>query len=163
MNPRQKGRPRLLDLKGGKRTIIDEADWPLVEGKTVYLGTNGYAYYSTWENGRSYPRTLHSLLVDAPKGSHIDHINGDKLDNRQTNLRVVSPQRNQINRKRPNKNNSTGIRGVNYAPHLSRKSPWRAQITVNRKNLHLGLFATAEEATAARRAAELEHYGEYCP
>jgi hypothetical protein len=100
-------KPVLLDLKDGKRVLIDETDAPKIEGKTIYLGTNGYAYYSTWEGGRSYPRTLHSLLVDAPKGAHIDHINGDKLDNRQENSEA--------------------------------------------------------EAITARRAAELEHFGEYCP
>lgn len=161
--PRKGEKPILLDLKDGKQTVVDVADWPRVRELTVYLGTNGYAYYSKWEDGRSYPRTLHSLLVDAPKGSHIDHVNGDKLDNRRENLRVVTPQRNQVNRKRPNKNNTTGVRGVNYMPRLSKKSPWRAQITVNRRNLHLGLFATEAKAIAARRAAELKYFGEYCP
>lgn len=42
-------------------------------------------------------------------------------------------------------------------------STWRAQITVNRRNIHLGLFPTKEAATAARRAAELKYYGEECP
>lgn len=150
-------RPRLLDLK------LDDQDLHVLESRTVYLGTNGYAYYSTWENGRSVPRTLHSLIMGpTPPKSHIDHINGDKLDNRRANLRVVSPGLNQVNRHELNKNNSSGVRGVQRTGQ-SQIRPWRAQITANRKNYHLGLFATKDEAVAARRAAEVELYGELCP
>ena len=156
-------RPRLLDLPHGHTAIIDEADWLAVSSLTLYLGANGYVYYSIWENGRSIPRTLHQFLMGRTPGTHIDHINGDKTDNRRANLRVVSPQTNQVNRKRLNRNNASGLRGVAYRPQLSAKSPWRAQITVDRKNYHLGLFATQEEAVQARRAAELERYGELTP
>lgn len=158
-------RPRLLDLPGGHQTQLDEVDFENVvqSGLTVYLGSNGYAYFSRWESGRSWPGTLHRWLMEAPKGAHVDHINGDKLDNRRQNLRIVSPQTNQVNRKQLNKNNSSGIRGVQHVPHLSSHNPWRAQITVERKNIHLGLFATRPKAVAARREAERQHYGEECP
>lgn len=156
-------RPLLLDLPHGYTAIVDETDVDIVSDLTLYRGTNGYVYYSTWEDGRSIPRTLHSLLISPPSGTHIDHINGDKLDNRRENLRVVTPQLNQVNRKSLNRNNSTGVRGVVYAPHLSPKKPWRAQITANRKNYHLGLFSTKQEAAEARRKAEIVHFGELCP
>jgi hypothetical protein len=152
----------LLDLPHGFWTVIDEADWPAVEGLTVYRGNNGYAYFSKWENGKSMPRTLHGFLMNPPKGSHVDHINGNKLDNRRENLRVVTPQRNQVNRKRPNRNNTSGVRGVSWCRE-SLHNPWKAQITAGGQNYHLGLFPTIEEALEARRAAELEHFGEFCP
>jgi hypothetical protein len=148
----------MVALPHGLVTMIDEADWPAVEPLTLYRSSNGYVYYSVWQDGRSQPYTLHAFLMDAPAGSHIDHINGDKLDNRRANLRVTTPQINQLNRKALNRNNQSGVRGVGRLG-----SRWRAQITVNRKNHHLGMFATMEEAIAARRAAELEHYGELCP
>jgi len=156
-------RPRLLDLPHGFRTVIDEDDWPTVEHLTLYLGANGYVQFSTWRDGRSWPQTLHSLLARAPKGAHVDHINGDRLDNRRANLRVVTPQRNQVNRKRLNRNNTSGVRGVSFRPNLSSTKPWRAQIMVNRRAIHLGLFETREEAIVARQAAELLHFGELCP
>ncbi len=156
-------RPRLLDLPHGHQAVIDEADWPAVRALTLYRGTNGYVYYSIWGysmhgQGKSQPRTLHSFLKYAPPGFHIDHINGDKLDNRRANLRVVSPSRNQVNRKRLNKNNRSGVRGVDQA-----FGKWRAQITVDRTNHYLGLFENKDDAIAARRQAELQYFGELCP
>ena len=154
-------RPLLLDLPKGRQTIIDESDWQLVKHLTLYVGTNGYVYFSVWRNGR--PETLHSLLMGKHSGKHVDHINGDKLDNRRENLRVVTPQQNQINRKKANRNNTSGVRGVCYQPKLCASNPWHAQIMANRRGIHLGLFATKEEAVAARRQAEVEYFGEECP
>jgi hypothetical protein len=150
---------RVIALPHGHETLIDEATWQTVRNLTLYRGTNGYVYYSTWENGRSVPRTLHALLMCAPPGMHTDHINGDKLDNRLANLRIVTPSVNQANRRRLNRNNRSGTRGV----HQNKHGSWVAQIMVDRKARYLGSFPTREEATEARRAAELEHYGELCP
>jgi hypothetical protein len=151
-------KPRLLDLPHGHQTTIDEADWPEVSRLTLYRGKNGYVYYSTWENGRSVPRTLHGFLLGFPKGCHTDHINGDKLDNRRENLRSISAHVNQVNRKRVGRNNRSGIRGVSRS-----FGKWRAQITFQRKNYYLGLFENLKDAAAARKAAELRFYGELCP
>lgn len=152
---------RFIDLPHGYQAIIDEADWPVVSKLTLYRGTNGYVYFSKWENGKSIPRTLHGLLIHAPKGSHIDHFNGNKLDNRRGNLRVVTPQNNQLNRHKLNKNNTSGARGIKF--RSSRSNPWVATICVMRKSIHLGVFATKESAIEARRMAELKYFGEVCP
>lgn len=155
------GRPRLLDLPHGHQTIVDEDDWQRVRELTLYRGSNGYVYFSTWQAGRSHPQTLHGLLVCPPKGAHVDHINGDKLDNRRSNLRVVTPQRNQINRRRVNRNNTSGVRGVTRRGSV--RNPWVAQIAVDRQNIYLGSYPTVGEAAVARRKAELLHFGELCP
>ncbi len=152
--------PLLLDLSNGI-ALIDAADAHLITGKTLYKGTNGYIYYSIWENGKSTPHTLHALICGSTPGQHIDHRNGDKTDNRRANLRVVSPQTNQANRKRLNRNNTSGHRGVVCRRKLKR--PWVAQIMVNRKTIYLGSYETPELATEARRLAEIEYYGEECP
>jgi hypothetical protein len=131
-------------------------------GHAVYV-TNGYAWISTVDTG---PVAVHQIVMDRV-GKHgdglvIDHINGDRADNRKANLRVVPDLVNQINRHTLNRNNTSGHRGV--APFSkSRTKPWRATISVDRRQVHLGLFATVEEAVAARRAAELEYFGELCP
>lgn len=80
----------------------------------------------------------------------IDHINGDRTDNRIENLRVVTTQDNNKNLAL-RKSNSTGIHGVT----MFRKK-WRAQIGHNGRQIHLGCFDTVEKAALARKAAEHE-------
>lgn len=142
-------RPLLLDLG----VQVDPADMALLA--TGRITAQGYV-------GINRADLLHRVITKAPPGTHVDHINGDKLDNRRANLRVVTAQINQVNRKRPNSNNTSGVRGVSMTLQ-SRINPWRAQITVNRKNVHLGLFPTRDAAIEARRAAEIAYYGEACP
>ena len=83
-----------------------------------------------------------------PEGQ-IDHINGVRDDNRIENLRAVSVTGNQQNQ-HVRVDNTSGVTGV-----LSDRGGWTAKIRANGKRLHLGRFKTLEEATAARKAAEL--------
>lgn len=80
----------------------------------------------------------------------VDHINGDRLDDRPENLRVVSSTLNARNHKK-HKDNTTGYTGVYYTK-ASISNPYMAGIRVNNKNIHLGVFPTAEKAYAARQA-----------
>lgn len=81
----------------------------------------------------------------------IDHINGDPADNRIANLRLVEPAANQRNMKR-SATNKSGCTGVERF-----RSKWRARITVNRAEIHLGTFDSFADAVAARKTAEQLH------
>ena len=83
----------------------------------------------------------------------IDHINGERTDNRIANLREATRQENTHNRK-INKNNSTGITGVNWDKQHQK---YRVRI----KDNHIGLFTTLEAAATARAAAEIKYFGEF--
>jgi len=74
----------------------------------------------------------------------IDHINGDKTDNRLCNLRDVDETTNAHNRKRAHKNSSSGALGVSRIGNR-----WRALIRVNGKRIHIGCFGSIDEASAA--------------
>lgn len=139
---------------------IDDADRPALNQFCWYVTPNGYVGAMTVRHGKRTLLLLHRVLLGEPKGCHVDHINGDTLDNRRANLRVASYTLNQANRHRLNRNNTSGIRGVAFVPHCGR---WQARIMVNRKSLHLGRFSTREEAIATRRAAEIKFFGELCP
>lgn len=85
-----------------------------------------------------------------PNGS-IDHINGNRQDNRVNNLRVVTACENARN-SAPKSTNTSGVIGV--SPFKGR---WRATITANGKQIHLGIFADLATAAAVRKAAEIAH------
>jgi len=76
----------------------------------------------------------------------IDHINGDRADNRFENLRQATWKENAHNQRKPQKNNKSGFLGVTYCAPLQK---FKSTITNNKKLKHLGYFATPEEAHQA--------------
>lgn len=90
-----------------------------------------------------------------PKGS-LDHINGDKADNRIENLRPANKSQNAANAK-CYANSECGLKGVKQVG----KASWMARIAVNKKRLYLGRFDSPEEAHAAYVEAANKHHGEF--
>lgn len=82
---------------------------------------------------------------DQPSGV-VDHINGETSDNRISNLRVVTTQVNQQNRRTAQKNSKSGLLGASLHRHTGR---WMAQIKTPSGSKYLGLFDTAESAHQA--------------
>ena len=84
---------------------------------------------------------------------HVDHINGNPLDNRKSNLRICTNAENQRN-KGVYKNNKSGYKGVHW---FKRDKKWQAQIKHNNKSIHIGLYEDKEEAARAydKKAKEL--------
>lgn len=87
----------------------------------------------------------------------IDHENGIPGDDRLDNLRPATPGQNQANRGLL-ASNTSGFRGVSFHRRTGR---WRASICVDRRQVHLGHFATPEAAAVAYDAAAREHFGEF--
>lgn len=138
-------------------TIIDNKDDMYIMYRPWYKSSYGYAV-------RSSPvgiEFLHRYIIGAKKGDEVDHINGDKLDNRKENLRIVSRSENRQNqhqKQRNGKHFSSKYKGVYW--NKDTKS-WRTRITKNRKAYEGGLFN--DEKGAARKYNELAliHYGEH--
>lgn len=89
----------------------------------------------------------------------LDHRDGDKTNNRFSNLRLVTHAENSRNRK-ITANNSSGFKGISLCKKNKNK-PYRVSITYNKKLYFLGSYATLEEAKEVRRKAELKYYGEF--
>lgn len=87
----------------------------------------------------------------------LDHINGDRLDNRISNLRLASASQNTAN-SRKRRNNSCGYKGV-YLHKLS--GLYMARITVNYKSILVGYYRKPEDAHAAYVSAAQDHFGAY--
>ncbi len=102
------------------------------------------------------------LYIKGYYPEEVDHINQQKADNRWSNLREVSHGDNMKNKKQY-KNNTSGVVGVSWAKHCNK---WRAIITVEKKQISLGLFVEFHEAVNARKNAEVlynfhENHGKY--
>ena len=76
----------------------------------------------------------------------IDHVNGDRADNRLPNLRVATLRVNRSNRRPAQRNSATGVRGVDY---LADRRQYRVRIGINGKRVHGGYHDTLEEAADA--------------
>ena len=105
------------------------------------------------KNGRTKTIYMPRLIMNAPKGMQVDHINGNTLDNRKSNLRICTGSQNIRNRgPKPGK-----YKGV-YLRKDRIKKRWRARIEIDKKRIELGHFTTAEEAAIVyNKAAEKYH------
>jgi HNH endonuclease/AP2 domain len=147
-------------VKLGRTALCDVADSALLDKATHahwhdrpskhYMVVRGY--------GRGGKQTGMHRMVLGSTAEIVDHINGNGLDNRRANLRDATKSQNQQNRKRPNKNNKSGYKGVYWHGTASK---WVAAITVESKFHGLGLYEKKEEAALAYNVAALRLYGEF--
>jgi len=142
---------KVLPLRGkrgeGKYTLLDDQDFDRLGNMGWYLHPEGYAIIGA--------KRLHRFVLDAPKGTEVDHINGDKLDNRRSNLRLCTRADN--NRNTPSKPHTSKFKGV----HMSSTGRWRASIGASKKMIQLGTFDTEEMAALAYNAAARFYYGAF--
>jgi len=116
------------------------------------LGNRGYLVVNIKCSGYLVHRIVYKLHHGVDP-DHIDHINGDKLDNRIENLRSVSQTENGKNVKL-NKNNKIGYLGVHM---VKNNNKWWAQIKVDGKGIYLGSFDNKQDAINARKEAEKKY------
>lgn len=104
-------------------------------------------------------RVIWRIMTDESP-DEIDHINGDGTDNRFDNLRAATHAENGRNQRRP-KNNSSGVKGVHKLRGPNRGIVYVARIGIDGNRIHLGTFATIDEAKAAYDAAAHRFFGEF--
>jgi hypothetical protein len=111
-------------------------------------------------NGKTHP--VHRLIFIYMTGEcpqFVDHINGQRSDNRWANLRPATKSQNCANKTRP-RNNAAGLRGVTV-DNRARTTRYYAHIKVQQKRIYLGSYGTPEEANAAWCEAAKKYFGEF--
>lgn len=136
-----------------KEFKIDKEDFDRIKDRAWRESPYGYIISSN----KSDNIYLHRVIMDCPENLEVDHINHDKTDNRKNNLRTCSHQQNNYN-KLMSKFNTSGHTGVQWD---KRNNRWRSRISVNGKDIHLGLFKEYEDAVKAREEAEDKYYKEF--
>lgn len=150
-----------LRLTNGKYTLVDDAQYGELSQYTWMLNNSGYAYRKDYlgkiEGKYRYKTVLiHRHIMGATSGKQIDHINGNRLDNRRSNLRFCSQKDNMANSRKPSTNTS-GYKGVSWD---KQRNKWVAYI-YREKSINLGGFGTVEEAHLAYIDAAKKHSGEF--
>lgn len=140
---------RLVTLTKGHFALIDAIDEPRVSSHNWHIRQSCGRFYARTNLPTGCPekpqvtRDLHTFILTAAPGLEIDHINGDSLDNRRSNLRVVTHSQNMHNCKL-RADNSSGVKGV-----WKRGPSYRAAIHIENSLKSLGSFSTLEAATQA--------------
>ena len=141
-NSRNRGLVALVSDEDYER--ISQWNWSAV---STQRRNGGYAMRRDNRSGKTI--LMHREVLNAPEGIEVDHVNGNGLDNRRENLRLVTVQQNRQNRSR-GRNNQTGYKGVTFD---KKSGKWAMSFRV--------LFDSAEEAARVYDRIALLIHGEH--
>jgi len=147
-----------IPLTKNKFAIVDDKDYAYLKCYKWTYHNAGYAFrlINNLKGGRK-PLYMHREIMDAPIRLQVDHISGDGLDNRHSNLRLCTAKGNARNSKR-HKSNTSGYKGVVYN---KRDKGWLSQIIVNGKKYYGGLFGSKVAAAKSYDLLASKHFGEF--
>jgi len=151
---------------GEFEVLIDKEDIDKCKSKKWYINKFNHAmkrdyYYVVNGDGL----LLHRLLMEAPKGLMVDHIDGKVeghiLDNRKQNLQICTVKENS-RKSQFRLTNKSGHSGV-FWYHYNGINKWVASIVVDYKTINLGYYDDIEDAIRVREKAEIKYFGEFKP
>jgi hypothetical protein len=154
-----------IPLTKGFVALVDDEDYEWLT-QLKWCWCNGYAVTST--KGKKFRLLfghlgiqttqvkMHRLIMQAAPEQEVDHRLGDTLDNRRSELRVVTDLQNHQNS--TSRVGASRFKGVYWSKVCS---AWHAKIMANRKNYHLGYHSDEEAAARAYDAAAIQLHGEF--
>lgn len=149
---------KTIYTKNGDEILVDDEDFIWASWFSWYVNSHGYAVHTRWLRGKTHGVLMHRMMfMEIPEGMQVDHINGNKLDNRRCNLRLCTHSENMRNRKHQ-KGTSSKYKGV-YWNKLAGK--WQTRIKVKGKLKHLGYFHSEEVAAWAYDMYAKLYFGKF--
>lgn len=136
---------------------LNQWKWCGRRDKKNQYAMRGIAWRDSSNKKKTTEISMHRLIMDAPKGLQVDHIDGNGLNNQRNNLRLCTKTQNLYNR-RVNKSIVSGYKGVSSCP---KGKPWAARISVDGVERHLGKFDCRHQAARAYNHAATELHGEF--
>lgn len=151
---------KAIELTLGLSTLVDDADYePLAQHKWRAMRTkrNVYAVRAVGTRVTQHCVLMHRVILDAPEGFHVDHRDGNGLNNQRENIRVATHSQN-LSSSRIARGESR-FRGVSRNGE-SRK-PWVARVRIEGRSVYLGRFSSEEEAARLYDQTVRELRGEF--
>jgi len=155
---------RKIPLTRGKFAIVDDDDFEKLAGYKWFAVKNGRSFYAhrMKNSKKARPRQIlvqmHRVILNAPDGVLVDHINHNGLDNRKANLRLATIEQNSWNRRKNPGNFTSKYKGVSWHK-LSRK--WHARIVYKQKWISIGYFDDEQSAARAYDEKAKELFGDF--
>lgn len=146
----------------GHSAFLDWQDFDLVKRHNWCLTNNrgnATAYAQAWDSHDKATRrrvVMHRLIMCPPEGMFVDHIDGDGLNNRRSNLRIVTKQQNAFNQAKSL--GKSRFKGVSYE---TSSNMWRATICIDGVKKSLGRHAVEEDAAIAYDLAAVKWFGDH--
>ncbi len=154
---------KFIALTQNQYAIVDAEDFDRINKKRWFIDSgvrSGYAKTNKpTRNGKRGHVMMHRFVLQTRSKKSVDHIDGDKLDNRKSNLRLCAHHLNMRNQKPRKRKSACAFKGVSFHKRIGK---WAANITKEKyKKTHLGYFDTAEAAAKAYDLAAKITYGEF--
>ena len=151
---------REIELTQGKFAVVDSADCEWLSKFKWHAHERGRTWYAR-RAASTKTVFMHRAILeyhgsDLTSGE-VDHVNGDGLDNRKSNLQIVSHAEN-IRKSRVQKNNTSGFRGVSWHKGDRR---WQAFVEVDNIRKYLGSFKNKIDAALAYDQAAKKYFGRF--
>lgn len=145
---------KIIKMESGEKIKVDDADYESLT-KQKWYNFRGYAL--RWQGRRIF--YMHRVIMDVAWDNDlvVDHINGDKLDNRRSNLRMATRSQNAQNRPasyHPNK--TSKYKGVGWITHMGK---WRTRIQIEGKRQTIGFYENEDDAALAYNETARKLYG----
>lgn len=157
---RVEGNLAFVPLTKGYEAVIDAADVDLVSGVNWcahVVGRTAYAVRTARKGGRNQTLYMQRIVISAGRNDHVDHWDGNGLNNTRANLRTASVSQNMHNQRRRN-DNASGFKGVGFR---KTDGKWRARIADKGQRVNLGLFGCPTAAAIAYARASQRLHGEF--
>ncbi len=146
-----------IPLGHDKVAIVDRDDFDKVDGYNWHLHADGYAVRGWLRSESGYPGAcyLHRWIAECPINMEVDHVDGDPLNNRRSNLRMGT-HRDNLNNRRTGKVGRVGLKGVRYAG-----GSFGAGVQHMGKHYHLGTYRDPLHAWIAASIARERLHGRF--
>lgn len=151
---------KLIKLTRGKFAKVDTEDFEILSKYKWHFNRLGYADRNLCKKTKTTKHkmiSMHRMIMKPESKQEVDHINGNGLDNRRSNLRLCSSSQNKFNRGKP-KTNTSGYKGVSWEKD---RNKWTSQIRVDGQRLRLGSFDLIADAVAAYNKASKKYHGKF--